>query len=79
MSVSNSWLPLGTNPNHVGYDPATKYLYIGFRDERSGRLAIVDTSTGRPVGDIRTDALPGGVKIESKGKGFRRLRIRIGD
>src|SRR5207248_1175376 len=25
--------PLGGNPNHVGYDPATRYLYIGFRDE----------------------------------------------
>ncbi|HJT07277.1 MAG TPA: hypothetical protein VJ747_10140 [Stellaceae bacterium] len=58
---------LGTNPNHVGYDPATKYLYIGFRDERSGRLAMVDTSTGRHIGDIRTDALPGGIKLESKG------------
>jgi DNA-binding beta-propeller fold protein YncE len=62
-----SSVPLGTNPNHVGYDPATKYLYIGFRDERSGRLAIVDTSTRRHIGDIRTDALPGGIKIESKG------------
>ena len=60
-------VPLGINPNHVGYDPASKYLYIGFRDDRSGRLAIVDTSTGGHIGDITTDALPGGIKIESSG------------
>jgi WD40 repeat protein len=58
---------LGTNPNHVGYDPATKYLYVGFRDATSGHLAIVDTESGRNIGDIRTDAQPGGIKIESAG------------
>jgi DNA-binding beta-propeller fold protein YncE len=62
-----SSVPLGINPNHVGYDPATKYLYIGYRDERSGRLAIVDTGNGQHIGDIRTDAQPGGIKIESGG------------
>lgn len=62
-----STVPLGINPNHVGYDPATKYLYVGFRDAMSGRLAIVDTETGRNLGDIKTDALPGGIKIESVG------------
>lgn len=60
-------VPLGINPNHVGYDPTTKYLYVGFRDARSGRLAIVDTATGKNIGDIRTDALPGGIKIEAGG------------
>src|SRR5256885_1089823 len=60
-------VPLGTNPNHVGYDPASKYLYVGFRDPMFGHLAIVDTQTGRSIGDIKTDALPGGIKIESAG------------
>lgn len=60
-------VPLGTNPNHVGYDPATKYLYIGYRDERSGRLAVVNTANGQHIGDITTDALPGGIKIENAG------------
>lgn len=58
---------LGTNPNHVGYDPAAKYLYVAFRDANSGHLAIVDTQTGKELGDIKTDALPGGIKIESAG------------
>jgi DNA-binding beta-propeller fold protein YncE len=60
-------VPLGTNPNHVGYDPATKYLYVAFRDATSGHLAVVDTESGRNLGDIKTDALPGGIKIESTG------------
>jgi DNA-binding beta-propeller fold protein YncE len=60
-------VPLGTNPNHVGYDPATKYLYVAFRDANAGHLAIVDTRTGNRVGDVRTDALPGGIKVESAG------------
>jgi len=61
---------LGTNPNHVGYDPAAKYLYVAFRDPNpnAGHLAIVDTRTGNRVGDVRTDALPGGIKIESAGQ-----------
>jgi DNA-binding beta-propeller fold protein YncE len=60
-------VPLGTNPNHVGYDPATKYLYVAFRDASAGHLAIVDTATGKNIGDIKTDALPGGIKFESQG------------
>ncbi len=60
-----SSVPLGINPNHVGYDPATKYLYIGYRDEQSGRLAIVDTATNRHIGDILTLAQPLGIKIET--------------
>ena len=60
-------VPLGINPNHVGYDPATKYLYVGFRDATFGQLAIIDTQTDRNLGVIKTDALPGGIKIESAG------------
>jgi DNA-binding beta-propeller fold protein YncE len=62
-----STVPLGINPNHVGYDPATKYLYVAFREASAGHLAIVDTATGKNIGDIRTDALPGGIKFESQG------------
>ncbi len=62
-------LPLGTNANHVGYDPATKYLYvgIGIPDSKAGALAIIDTRTNKHIGDIKTDVHPGGVKIEKSG------------
>jgi DNA-binding beta-propeller fold protein YncE len=62
-------LALGTNPNHVGYDPATKYLYvgIGIPNSEAGALAIVDTHSNKHIGDIKTDVHPGGVKIEKSG------------
>jgi DNA-binding beta-propeller fold protein YncE len=62
-------LSLGINPNHMGYDPATKYLYvgIGIPDSEAGALATVDTHSNKHIGDIRTDTRPGGIKIEKSG------------
>jgi WD40 repeat protein len=57
-------LPIGPDADHVGYDPRTKYLYVGFGDAKSGGLAIIDTRTNRHVADIKTDARSGGIKIE---------------
>ena len=57
-------LPIGTDADHVGYDPATKYLYVGFGDAKSGGLAIIDTRSNKHITDINTDARPGGIKIE---------------
>src|ERR1700676_1186897 len=62
-------LILGTNANHVGYDPASKYLYVGIRipDSKAGALAIIDTRTNKHIGNIKTDVHPGGIKIEKSG------------
>jgi hypothetical protein len=60
-------LPLGTNANQVGYDAATKYLYVGLGDTNSGMLAIIDTSSNKHIGDIKTDARPGAITIEKSG------------
>jgi DNA-binding beta-propeller fold protein YncE len=60
-------LPLGTDADHVGYDPATKYLYVGFGDAKSGGLAIIDTRDNKHIADIKTDARSGGIKIEKSG------------
>src|SRR5216684_1896979 len=57
-------LPIGADADHVGYDPATKYLYVGFGDAKAGGLAIIDTRTNMHIGDIKTDARAGGIKIE---------------
>ncbi|PYU21084.1 MAG: hypothetical protein DMG30_18735 [Acidobacteria bacterium] len=56
--------PVGDDADHVGYDPTTKYLYIGTGDAKSGALAVIDTRTGAHVGDIKTDARPGGIKFD---------------
>ena len=62
-------LSVGENPDHVGYDPATKYLYVGVRipKSRAGALSIIDTRTDKQIGLIRADTHPGGVKIETSG------------
>jgi hypothetical protein len=60
-------LPIGTDADHVGYDPATKYLYVGFGDTKSGGLTILDTRNNKQIGEIKTDARPGGIKIEKLG------------
>jgi WD40 repeat protein len=57
-------IALGSDADHVGYDPATQYLYVGFGDAKSGALAIIDTRDNKHIGDIKTDARPGGIKIE---------------
>ena len=61
-------LLLGADANQVGYDPDTKYLYAGFGDRNSGGLAIIDTSNNQHIGDIKTDARPGGVTFEKPGQ-----------
>jgi len=60
-------LPLGTDANQVGYDPETKFLYAGLGDRNAGALAIIDTSTNKHIGDIKTDARPGGITFEKPG------------
>ncbi len=59
--------PVGTDADHVGYDPATKYLYVGVGTSQSGALAIIDTRTNKHIGDIKTPAGPGGIMIEKSG------------
>jgi DNA-binding beta-propeller fold protein YncE len=62
-------LSIGTNPDHVGYDQATKYLYvgIGIPNSRAGALSIIETRTNKQIGVIHTDTRPGGIKIETSG------------
>ena len=60
-------LQLGPDANQVGYDPDTKYLYAGVGDRNSGMLTIIDTSNNQHIGDIKTDARPGGITFEKSG------------
>jgi DNA-binding beta-propeller fold protein YncE len=55
---------VGDDADHVGYDPETKYLYIGTGDAKSGALVVIDTRTGAHLADIKTDARPGGIKFD---------------
>src|SRR5262252_6759015 len=44
-------LSIGRNPDHVGYDQATKYLYvgIGIPNSRAGGLSVIDTRTNKQI------------------------------
>ncbi|PYU20860.1 MAG: hypothetical protein DMG32_21630 [Acidobacteria bacterium] len=57
-------LAIGTDADHVGYDPEAKYLYVGIGDAKSGALSVIDTRTNKHVWDIKTDARPGGIKFD---------------
>lgn len=57
-------LAIGTDADHVGYDPETKYLYVGVGDAKSGALSVIDTRTNKHVEDIKTDGRPGGIKFD---------------
>jgi hypothetical protein len=65
-------LSIGTNADHVGYDQASKYLYvgIGIPNSRAGALSVIETRTNKQIGVIRTDSRPGGIKIETSGPGI---------
>ena len=60
-------LAIGADADHVGYDPAKKYLYVGVGDAKSGALSVIDTRTNKHVEDIKTDARPGGIKFDKSG------------
>src|SRR5215472_4717181 len=42
-------LSIGTDPDHVGYDQATKYLYVGMGipNSKAGALSIIDMRTNK--------------------------------
>ena len=60
-------LAVGTDADHVSYDPVTKYLYVSYGDPKSGGLSIIDVASLKHVAGIKTDARPGGIKIEKSG------------
>jgi YVTN family beta-propeller protein len=63
-------LSIGVNPDHVGYDQATKHLLyvgVGIPNSRAGALSVIDTRTNKQIAVIHTDARPGGIKIETSG------------
>jgi DNA-binding beta-propeller fold protein YncE len=70
-------LSIGGNADHVGYDQATKDLYVGtsIPNLRAGELAIIDTQTNKQIGSIQTESRPGGIKIERSGS---RIFVTLG-
>ena len=63
---------LDRGPDHEAYDSVTNQLYVGYGGEDAGKdygeLAIIAVASDRHVGDIRTDAHPGAVIIDTPGQ-----------
>src|SRR5260370_10809170 len=51
--------------DNVGYDDATKKVYVGFG---SGGLAVVNALDGKQVGSIKLSAHPEAFELENNGK-----------
>jgi hypothetical protein len=66
-------MSVGIDADHVNADPDTKLLYVGVGDTKGGALIIIDTRTGKQIGDIKTETGPGGIMIE---KSTGRIYVR---
>lgn len=67
-------LQLSLGADLMEYDPYSKVLYVGHggRDagKEYGEFAIIDAGKGAQLGDIQTEAHPGGIAIERRGRVF---------
>ena len=65
-------IPLDLGPDAEDYDPATRRLYVGYGGEDAGKpygeVGIIDASSDKHVGDIRTSAHPGAILVGRPGR-----------
>ena len=63
---------LEPGPNRVTYDPHTSVLYVGYGGKDAGKdygeVGIVEAKTDKHVGDIKVDAHPAELLLDSSGK-----------
>jgi DNA-binding beta-propeller fold protein YncE len=63
---------LEPGPNRVTYDPHTSVLYVGYGGKDAGKdygeVGIIDAKTDKQVGDIKVDAHPAELLLDSSGK-----------
>ena len=65
-------IKLDLGPNRVVYDPHTQLLYVGYGGKDAGKdygeVGIIDAKTDKHVGDIKVDAHPSELLLDSSGK-----------
>ncbi len=63
---------LEPGPNRVTYDPHTSVLYVGYGGKDAGKdygeVGIIEAKTDKHVGDIKVDAHPAELLLDSSGK-----------
>jgi DNA-binding beta-propeller fold protein YncE len=67
-------LQLSLGADLMEYDPYLKVLYVGHGGKDAGKeygeFAIIDGVKGTQLGDIQTEAHPGGIAVERRGRVF---------
>ena len=65
-------IKLEPGPNRVTYDPHTSILYVGYGGKDAGKdygeVGIIDAKTDKHLGDIKVDAHPAELLLDSSGK-----------
>lgn len=65
-------IPLDLGPDAEAYDAETRRIYVGYGGEDAGKpygeVGIIDASSDKYVGDIRTSAHPGAILVGRPGR-----------
>ena len=65
-------IPLDLGPDAEAYDAETRRIYVGYGGEDAGKpygeVGIIDASSDKHVGDIRTSAHPGALLVGRPGR-----------
>jgi hypothetical protein len=65
-------IKLDLGPNRVAYDPHTALIYVGYGGKEAGKdygeVGVIDAKTDKHIGDIRVDAHPAELLLDSSGK-----------
>ncbi len=59
-----SSIKLSDDTDNIRYDPVTRYIYVGYGE---GALGIIDTMSGKRIGDIKLEGHPESFQIEKSG------------
>lgn len=61
-------IDFGDDVDNLRYDPATRRVYVGYGDEKTGAIGIVDATTNKRVGeDFKLGAHPESFQLEKSG------------
>jgi DNA-binding beta-propeller fold protein YncE len=65
-------IKLELGPNRVAYDPHKSILYVGYGGKDAGKdygeIGVIDAKTDKHVGDIKVDAHPSEILLDTSGK-----------
>jgi len=61
---------LGDDVNNLRYDEAKKRVYVGYGDEKTGAIAVVDAATNKRVDEFKLGAHPESFQLETSAQTY---------